>query len=232
MNNLKLKLRRLLKPKVIKEHGVKIDVSNAAISPGLRDVFYRGSYEKQEMSILKKTLNREDLFLDIGAGVGLTSIWAAKHLGSSKDVVAVEASPDLVSVIKYNAALNGIDINAVWAAAAVDEGEADFFVTPHFWSSSLLPREDANVVRVPTMSLNDLLLDHKPTYLMMDVEGAEHPLILSSDLKGVEKICIEIHPHYIGLEKATEVADHILKLGFKADRSLCVGHGYFFYRSH
>ena len=47
-------LRRLIRPKVIREHGVLLDVSSQTISSALRRVLYDGRYEAQEISILKK----------------------------------------------------------------------------------------------------------------------------------------------------------------------------------
>ena len=231
MTKLKLLARRLLKPKIIKEHGVLLDISSSGVSPQLRDFLYQGQYEKQEMFILKETLDDHDTLLDIGAGIGLTSIWAAKRLRSVQRVYAVEASPRIIESIAVNAALNKVDIVIKWGAVTVNPGDADFYMTPHFWSSSLLPKEGAQPIKVPSISLDDLIKEHRPTYIMMDVEGAEYMILQNSDLSTIQKLCVEIHPHYIGLEKTIELIGYLSDIGFNAEKHLCSENGFFFHRS-
>jgi len=183
------------------------------------------------MHILRSTLESHDTFLDVGAGIGLSAIWASMHILEPNKVCAVEASPLMIEQIKENMRLNGADFEAIWAAVTTEEGEVPFFLAPHFWSSSLSERDDRQAVNVPAITLHSLIEKYKPTYIMMDVEGAEYELILNTNLDNVQKICVEIHPHYIGMYKAAEITTRLLECGFLADRSLCGENGFYFYRN-
>jgi FkbM family methyltransferase len=221
-------LRRLIRPKVIREHGVLLDVSSQTISSALRRVLYDGRYEAQEISILKKTLNQQDILLDVGAGIGLTPIWAAQYIQRPASVWAVEAYPEVADIINTNIELNGVDIALLWSAVMAEQGITSFYTTEHFWSSSVLPRGSKNSINVPCVTLEGLIEEIKPTYIMMDVEGAEYQLLITSQLKDVKKLCVEIHPHYIGESKALDLINHLYDIGFNANKTLCANNGYFF----
>ncbi|MEQ8735432.1 MAG: FkbM family methyltransferase [Rhodospirillaceae bacterium] len=189
-----------------------------------------GGYERQEIDILSKTLSPNDRLLDIGAGIGLTAVWAAMHLARPGSVTVVEASPMLIELIDKNARLNNVGLVINWFAVTSNIGEVEFNITPHFWSSSTLPRHNATSIVVPSTKIENLIEECQPSYLMIDIEGGEYEAIIDSTLDGVDKICIEIHPHYIGEEKSIELITHILDIGFTANKALCANNVYFFSR--
>jgi hypothetical protein len=79
------------------------------------------------------------------------------------------------------------------------EGEGKFFVQNEFTSSSGFSRNgNAEEIAVPKRSLSALLDEHCANFLIADIEGFESHIFENCALRGVEKICLELHPHIIG----------------------------------
>ena len=65
-----------------------------------------GTYEKGILSYLKSTLRKGDCFVDVGANIGLMTIFASKCVGNEGQVVAFEAHPKTAELLKENIQLN------------------------------------------------------------------------------------------------------------------------------
>lgn len=207
----------LLRPRVVSHFGVRLDLSNEAVGPHIRRVVYSGGYEAQEASILFKTLKIEDRVLEIGAGMGFVSIFAAKLLGDGSRIMSVEALPQMEVVIRNNYVLNKCNPNLLMAAVGTENGELEFTVADEFWSSSLSREgKSGSRIRVPSRKLGDLASDFQPSYLVVDVEGAEETLF-QENLGPVKRICLEVHPHYIGNRGVQRCLQDLAQQGFAVD---------------
>ena len=63
--------------------------------------------------------------LDLGANIGLTSVWLAKRYSFSR-VIAVEPDPNNARLVRLNLELNGINGEVIEAAIGPHEGLARF----------------------------------------------------------------------------------------------------------
>src|SRR4051812_46127494 len=54
-------------------------------------------FEKKEINFLQRILQPGDLFIDVGANIGLFSLYAAKAVGEAGSVIAFEPTPDIFS---------------------------------------------------------------------------------------------------------------------------------------
>lgn len=190
LNKLTVQYRKLARPSAVWNGGIGLRISDA-IHPDIVKDIYKNRYEKGERELLKSTLCKGDIVLDIGAGIGQSAIIAAQT--TSAKVYAVEANPDLIPIIKENAALNGVDVEVIYGAIGAESGFADFYIEDKFFASSLAPSSSARKMEVPVIGIRDLLEKIRPNYLNMDVEGAEFdtlPLVKKSD---VRCISVEIH---------------------------------------
>lgn len=94
---------------------------------------------------------------------------------------------------------------------------APLFLTEDFGSSSTMgEREDKKIV-VPAVNLNRLVEELRPTYLILDVEGAEVEMAPALRLDGVEKLLVEVHAHVTGNDKANEMVQTLVQAGFLVD---------------
>jgi len=123
---------------VIETNGVKVPFVPGIITPPIEKPMRNNRYEGGECNALRELLEPGDRVLELGAGVGLLSTVAATSEGVRK-VVAVEANPDMIPLIRETHSLNGVEnvtlLNGVVAPEAGDPLE--FYLRADFWASSM-----------------------------------------------------------------------------------------------
>ena len=120
-------------------------------------------------------------FVDIGANVGLYSLFVAARAGAHAQVLAIEPQPGIVERLRFNVAANpGADVTIVPVALADREGEIDLFIDERDSGGTRLKPADgmseAEVVRVPCRPLAAVLKEAgfaTIDALKIDIEGAE-----------------------------------------------------------
>lgn len=187
-----------------------------------------GTWEPVLTSFLHRRLAAGRVFVDVGANLGWFTINAARWLGESGSVVAIEAAPDLFEELTRQVAVNRLD-NVRTINEAVGEG-------PGWVSIQAGPREHTGLTRVVAesgpgegrlraQSLPDMLTADEIVRcraIKIDVEGAEYEVVkgmrpmLDSLPQDVEFI-VEVGParasSHLEVRELFEVfADH----GFRA----------------
>ena len=71
-----------------------------------RSLYYTGTYEKGVLAIMAKVLGAGDHFVDVGANIGLMSIYASLLVGDEGRVTAFEPNPETAAILEENIALN------------------------------------------------------------------------------------------------------------------------------
>ena len=115
----------------------------------------------------------------------------------SAAITTIEANPQLLPSMRQTHSLNGVvatAINAIVVAKKESE-KIPFYIHKDFWISSLTKPAAGvvAVVDVAVLELADVLQEHKPTMLMIDIEGAELALLENQELPGVRKVLVELH---------------------------------------
>jgi FkbM family methyltransferase len=142
--------------------------------------------------------------VDVGANVGVFSVWAARHLGAAR-VVAIEPSPRVADALLANLKRNGVENATVLQVALGGERrEATLYRRGPAVLDTLFRRdnygsrfEPAGSVSVTT--LDDLFAMHEIEHcdlLKLDCEGAEYEVLFgaSSDSLGrIRHIAAEYH---------------------------------------
>ena len=64
-----------------------------------RSILESGSCEPHVSSVIRNQLKKGDVFLDLGANIGYHTIFAAKLVGQSGKVIAVEPNPQNLQLI-------------------------------------------------------------------------------------------------------------------------------------
>jgi len=215
---------------IMETHGVKIWIDNGIISHLVYKDLSESIYEHSELDILKKTLHPKDRYLELGGGIGFTGIFAARILESPP--VLVEANPNLCKMLSINATLNSVTLKVLHGAVEVEAEKATFFLQEDFRASSCRYSEGAvSEITVPILSLEALLSQYQPTYLMCDIEGSEVEVLGSSTIDGVQKLCIDLHPEYRGKGKTDTLIDYLQSIGLKVHKSISKENVVFFSRS-
>ena len=135
------------------------------------------------------------IMVDLGANIGLTSVWLARRYGFSR-IVAVEPLASNAHLARINLDANGIEADVVKAAVGPRDGMAMFEESAH----SNLGRLGTKGTEVPMVSMPTLQQRLPPgtriSLLKIDIEGAEEALFAGDVgwLDRIDSIIIELHP--------------------------------------
>jgi FkbM family methyltransferase len=191
------------------------------ITPLLRD---QGTWEPEEAAFISSRLAPGRTFIDIGAHVGYHSLRAAKAVGDSGNVIAVEASPQTYALLCANATRNGcLNIFSVNAAAGKASGMAELTLSLDNTGGNRAYELDelAPAARIPCIALDDILpADLTIDLIKVDIEGMDHQA-----LQGMEKsigrcrptVLTEFFPELIrsAKDEPVEVARYYRSLGYR-----------------
>lgn len=211
-------LRSFSSPKFAENFGVMLPLKHPLISAGIGKEIYFGDYERKEAEIVSQRLEPTDIVMEIGAGIGFLSAYCAKRIGSER-VFAYEANPALMEVIDQTYAANFVKPTIRNVMLAEGAGRARFYVEPEFWASTTVKDSTRNAqeIEVEQVDLNTEIGRVRPTFLIVDIEGGEAALFPAADLSGVQKICLETHPHVLGNEGVTRLLALLFSRGFVLD---------------
>ena len=210
--------RRTVSPRRVKLHGVRLAVPQA-LDRDAKRALYSGRYERRKIRQLRSKIEPNDVFVDLGAGLGLTALFAATMIGAGR-VTAVEADPRAVAMARANFALNDCAIDLIEGAAVGGaNANVDFYPNATFGASACFPRAGGiDAIRVPRVDLAALLQERQATVLNVDVEGAEHGLLSSlPDFAALRVILVHFHEQSIGYARSAELTRLLFDRGFAFD---------------
>ena len=205
--------RRIVRPKVIRHRGIWVPIG-IPLSETARQSLYSGLYELPEYDMLQEKLDPSDRVVEFGSGLGVTATVCARTCGS-ESTYTYEPNPELIPLTKKVFDMNNVNPTLYNAAVAKEPGEVDLFVNEDFFSTSIYGRENTKrKVRCQTVGFANVLKDIRPTFVLMDIEGAEYDLMGSEIHSSVRKFLLEKHEGALGPEKIEEVLNWITHEGF------------------
>lgn len=215
--NVKLHWRRLRDVQEITLDGIRLSTAQDIVPRFVRSALFKGTYEAHERKLARQLLRPGDRVLEIGAGIGFISLLCARICGA-ENVLSYEANLSLEPVIRGNYALNGLRPDLRMRAITVDGRPVTFFRSDNIVSSSTTDRgNDAERMTVESDRFEDVIAEHGPDVVIMDVEGAETDLLTNSRLAGVKHIVVEIHPHITGDEPVSKMLSHLKEHQFRQE---------------
>jgi len=224
LRNLRKGLRRLTRPGTITLDGIVIGTEPAMVSREVRNGLFKETYEEPERILVRRWLNPGDRVLEVGGGIGLVSLTCARICGAA-NVLTYEANPAMEAVIRNNFRLNGLEPTLRTKLVTTDGRAVTFYLNDNIMSSSCYDRKMGTPRTLPSDALDQVIAEWKPTALVMDVEGAEIEMLTASELPGIRKVILEIHPHIVGEEKPQTMLDHLRRVGWvereRVQKSLC-----------
>lgn len=174
-----------------------------------------------EMNVWAQELRYGDLFIDVGANSGSYTLWAADH---GATVIAIEPDGQALERLRRNIDLNGYEVQVIAAAASDQPGTARF-TRGGGPMNRLATEADVTVTSVPVCTLDEVVGDRYVAGIKIDVEGAEHRVLL-----GARRALREGR---IGLLQLEWNGRCVELLGETRDpvRQLLEAHGYHLYRA-
>ncbi len=176
------------------------------------------------MAFVRSVLRPGMTFVDVGANIGLYSILAAKLVGATGTVLAIEPSPRERSALLGHLSRNGLSNVRVRSEAVSDEaGTTRLHLTDQYWGGqntmgSPVHRgvEIVNSVEVDTATLDRLVLEEalgRIDCIKIDVEGAEAKVLRgSSDVLCTLRPVVLLELLEPALRQQGSSADEVLEL--------------------
>lgn len=162
----------------------EIGAEEAIISQNIEST---GTWEDNQLSLYKGLIGEQGVFVDIGANVGINSIFAKLSRPRAR-VIAVEPEPKNFAILSRNAKQSGIELHNL--AIADKPGKMGFAGTgtnAHF-------TDDRDAIKVKCVTLDDFTKSIGKIDLMkIDVEGFTDLVLAESrnTLSRVDNVIIE-----------------------------------------
>ena len=197
----------------------KILVKNGLI--GVTGNIYTGLFEFEDMMFSLHLLEQGDLFIDIGANVGVYSVLLSGEKKANS--IAFEPIPDTFRILESNVKLNNLEnfVNLYNCGLGNEKKKVKFVsdldVSNHVSSDQNIIGE--NIITVDILTLNDLNISN-PTLIKIDVEGFELEVLKGAnkilEAKGLIAIIIELNGsgEKYGI-KDIDVHNYLLEFGFQ-----------------
>lgn len=169
----------------------EIDLFVDESDPNIAPAIIGGHYEPEVLALFGQHIAAGSTVVDIGANIGLYSLVAAKSVGESGCVFAVEPNSANAKLIRMSALVNGFGNITIIGAAASDRYEMlrlSLSYSNGTTSGNLTGLDEVFHSRlVPSVKLDDVLGSRKVDLVKIDIEGAEYLAI-----KGMSD-CIRRH---------------------------------------
>jgi len=182
----------------------------------LLQLYYMGAYSDREIRAIVGVMKPGDVFVDVGAHVGLFSVTVAKVMGGACQIIAIEPSPATAGILRRHGSMNGVaDSIEVVECGLWDEDTVLELRSPHDakgdrgrWSFF----EDGEIVGSCRVRAFDDLVDEREIEIAgrikaikIDVEGSETRVI-----RGMQETIRRHCPEVIVMET---VSEHLERAG-------------------
>lgn len=178
--------------------GLVLDLDLHTAFDPLYSIVGEEDYEREPGFILSPG----QVIVDLGANLGVFATRAARRVGPTGRVVAVEPHPDNFRCLQRNAQRNGLTwLDCVQAAAGNADGEAELFIHERGINHSLV-RASSRSVLVRVRTVDSLVKERgleRIDFLKIDIEGA-----VPAALRGASETLRRFHP-LIALERDSEL---------------------------
>ncbi len=164
--------------------------------------------EHEMLSMIAKHLRRGDVFMDVGANIGVFSVMGGLIVGEEGQVIAFEPYKRAFDQLERNLNLNGLrNVTPFRVALSQDDGTARLYVdrpAPSLTERTLNTKEEERYESIETARGDGFREIHAlpvPNVVKIDVEGFEYAVLQGlratlSDWRCKFVIC-EVHPHLL-----------------------------------
>lgn len=168
-----------------------------------RSAFYMGDLDRKLTWICSQIIRPGDTVLDIGANIGIVTLWLSKLVGQTGQVHAFEPNPELQRILKSTFDHNQVSNVCLHPIAlGAEQGHLELRVPRvNAGNASLIYHRnlsDCDVFKVPVRPLSQIIEEEGLTSIRLikiDVEGFE-----ANVLQGAQEIFESVRPEAILFE--------------------------------
>jgi FkbM family methyltransferase len=201
---------------------IVIEAPKPPVSKSVRKALRQNEYETAELYLVRHLVRPGNTVLDLGSGLGLTSIAAAKASSTGR-VVGYEADPAIAPLAEKNIRRNGVQVEIRNKAIAREKGVCEFHVHRSFPASSLFPVKGSKKIRMEADAFQDVVDEIQPDVIACDMEGIEKDIFAGANLSSVQRLIVEVHPQIIGLLAVLKCVQELAGSGLSLIESLSFG---------
>jgi len=222
-------LTGLGKSEVISLHGNLFDMSHSRMTRQLIKALHYGSYELPEINMIKRHIKPNDRVIELGVGIGATSMVLCDLVGS-ESLCVFDVDERNISLAKRNFELSGKQITCQYFALTSGPDQPRTIriassANPTSSAAADLNRSDQESENeVATLDFEHVIGEFEATALVMDIEGSEYDLLMKADgFASLKTIIMETHARHIGTEKNIAMLNRLTQAGFEVAESTADG---------
>lgn len=167
------RVHRHFKPEYVMMYGNKI-----FLDP--QDFFLLSVRPYPIHQIITKVIKQGDVVIDVGASIGVLTLYFAKIVGKEGKVYAFEPNPENFSLLKKNIETNNYD-NVVYEQKAVTNksGKVNFNISNSLTAGRITKDTENKSIKIESISLDDYFQNNltKIDFIKIDTEGYDWAVI-------------------------------------------------------
>jgi len=177
-------------------------------------------YEPEVSNKISEILRPGMVFCDVGANIGIFTLFAARLVGPSGRVLAFEPVPANLEVLRQNVQLNRYANITIFEQAVSDRsGTAHLYLSGFCGCHSLLPAPESasgKTLTVQTIRLDQISIPSPIDLLKIDAEGAELSVLRSLGSQRPRNVILELNTKRLAAAgtSATTFLEQIRGMGF------------------
>lgn len=190
--------------------------------------YHLGIYEPETSRFIAAHLRPGDTFWDLGANAGYHTLMAARAVGATGRVIAVEPDPGTCEILRGQVELNGFGNCTIVQAAVSDRAGSTRLVRRasdprgnalEQIDNPAIDNKEGDVVEVPSLTMDELSRRYPlPRLIKMDIEGAEILALpggrtLLASPERPERLLVAFH----GEEARDFCQDFLMGLGYELE---------------
>lgn len=169
--------------------------------------YFPSAYEADNYSFIRRHVKEGSEVIDIGAHIGLFSVYCSRLAGTSGKIISFEPTPGTFSIMQETLRLNKCsNVIPMQAAVGASPGKATFYVSNEHEgcnaNSLVKNRNNAQGYDIDMRSIDSICREEgmKPRLIKIDAEGAELD-VLKGGLETFQNVkplvILGLHPAFI-----------------------------------
>jgi FkbM family methyltransferase len=211
------KYRELYYPKYLNFGPFKLKFRFSKLNKGMKEYLSLNheTYEYGERLFSEKILSKGDRVIEAGTSIGILTGVISNIIGNEGKLITIEPDINLIKIAQSN---NKYNTNITFLnGMLITDSKSNIEFQPDGWLGGKVinvNNKANNVNSIPIIYLKDLISNHMPNALALDIEGEELGLIYSEIPICVKKLIIELHPHIYGENSSQQIKEYITNQKF------------------